>query len=129
MIENVAGFTDEAAEQTLEAALADIEGMLRQDVDRGWEDELSESGGLDLLGAVEAWAGLASATVGRLYAPASPWPRRQLAGWAKSIAKRLRQLTNLLLTPLRAAANALGASSYSIGLNFPWGVSVALNWP
>jgi hypothetical protein len=83
----------------------------------------------DLLAAVNAWASVASYAAARLYAPNSPW-RTGLAGWSKKIAKTLGRIVSILLTPLKAVAVALGASSWSIGINFPWaGVAVSLTWP
>jgi hypothetical protein len=81
----------------------------------------------DVLAAIDAWASLASNVVGRFYAPASPWPRR-LQGWAKSVAKRLRKIAGLLRAALQAVAQALSAASYSIGVSFPFGISVSIGW-
>jgi hypothetical protein len=127
---------DDVAEAALDAALAEIEGGLRSDLEHGWDvppeqraGELGEDDpALQLLAGVNAWASLISGAVAYTYAPASPWPRR-LTGWGQKIAGRLQWLTNLLLRPLAAAGRALGASSWSISLSFPWGVSVGLNWP
>ena len=90
---------------------------------------LDEDGAADVLAAVESWAALASNVVAGYYAPASVFRfRGGLAGWAKGIAKHLRKIAKILLTPLQAAASALGADSWSIGVGFPWGVSVSLTW-
>jgi hypothetical protein len=127
-IASVADAPDEEAELRLEATLNDIGGLLERDVATADSDALDDESAMDQLAAIDAWAGLISSAVARVYAPASPW-RRGVAGWAKRVAARLRWLTNLLLVPLKAVAAALGASSYSIGVSFPWGVSVGLNWP
>lgn len=118
---------DERAEQSLRAALSDIEGDLSRDVARADLELHDEDAAMDQLAAIDAWTALISSAVARIYAPASPW-HRQVAGWAKRISAQLRWLTNLLLAPLRAAAGALGAVSYSISISFPWGVSVGLDW-
>jgi hypothetical protein len=117
---------DLIAEQRLLTVLEGIGEAIRSDIERT-ERELNSDSALDELGAIESWASVISAAVARVYAPTSPWKRRA-AGWAKEVASRLRWLTNLLLTPLKAAAVALGAVSWSISMNFPWGVSVGLSW-
>ena len=121
------GSPDEEAELRLMDVLEDIERMLQEDVGAFTGDIGSVERALSELGAIEAWAALVSNAVGWIYAPASPYPRR-LAGWAKTIAERLRWLVGLLLGPLSAVARTLGVSTYSIGLSFPWGVSVSLGW-
>lgn len=118
---------DPLAEQVVLNALEQMEGAIRDDVQRPMPDLTDETVAYDQLGAIEAWASAISTVVGRVYAPTSPW-RRRVAGWAKNVASRIRWLTGLLLTPLRTIASALGASSFSIGLGFPWGVSVSLSW-
>jgi hypothetical protein len=103
---------------------ADVEGDLRvttSDVDAGDDS-------WDLLAAVEAWAGVSSAAVSQVYAPASPWPRR-VGGWGKKAIAALQRIIKILLTPLQVAAKGVGASSWSIGVSFPWGLSVSLSWP
>ena len=127
-IASVADAPDPEAERRLDATLNDIGALLEGDLEHGGWESLDAESAMDQLAAIDAWAALISSAVARVYAPASPW-HRKVAGWAKSVAARLRWLTNLLLTPLKAVASALGASSYSIGISFPWGVSVGLNWP
>ena len=125
---SVADAADDEAEGRLDALLHDIGGMLERDLaGDDWSVPLDEELATDQLAAIDAWAALTSSAVARVYAPASPW-HRKVAGWAKAIAERLRWVTGLLLTPLKAVAAALGAESYSIGLNFPWGLSVGLTW-
>jgi hypothetical protein len=125
-LQNLDDTPDRVAEQRLLQALQFIEGEISSDIER-IEPELNPDSARDLLSAVDSWASVISSAVARVYAPTSPWKRR-VAGWAKEVADRLRWITNLLLTPLRLAAGVLGASSWSIGLNFPWGVSIALSW-
>jgi hypothetical protein len=84
--------------------------------------------GDEVVATVQEWASVVSYVLGAVYGPASPMPR-QLVGWAKTVTARLQRITKLLLTPLSAAAQVTGASSWSIGVGFPWGVSVGLTWP
>jgi hypothetical protein len=81
----------------------------------------------DDLAAVESWAAVASFAVARFHAPASPWPR-DLAGWGKTAAARLRSIANILSRILRTVAQALAAASFSIAIGFPWGISIGLSW-
>jgi hypothetical protein len=128
LLADVSDLVDDSAEGRLTDALGVIETELGSDLAGGWDETLDEDAAFDLLGAIDSWASLISGAVARIYAPASPF-KPGFGGWSKAIGKRLRWLTNLLLAPLRTVANVLNASSYSIGLNFPWGVSVGLNWP
>ena len=129
MMEIVQDAPDSQAEEVLVGVLARIDAQAAEDLAAaGWED-LTEDAALQTLSAIEAWTGLASAATARVYAPASPWPRRKFAGWARSIAQRLRALANRLRPALQTVGRALGAVSWSIGLVFPWGISVSLTWP
>ena len=83
---------------------------------------------LDELAAIDAWAALASYAVARFYGPSSPWPAR-LPGWSKRAALRLRGVAARLRPRLQAAAQATHASSWSIGVSFPWGIQISLTWP
>lgn len=85
----------------------------------------------DLLASVEAWAALASHVT--LEAYAGPVREvgamhRRLAGWTKGVGATLTKMTGLLARYLAAAKRALGALTYSIGVSFPFGVSVSLSW-
>jgi hypothetical protein len=97
-------------------------------LDEGRREEVNEEEAYDLLGAIDSWASLISYAVESVYAPQSPLPRG-LAGWGKKIGKALQKVVSILLTPLKLVAAGLQASGWSIGLSFPWGVSVSLNWP
>jgi hypothetical protein len=113
---------DEVSEEgQLVEILARIEDELEADLAEGGDD------GPAGLAAVDAWAGLASYAIGRFYAPASPWPY-QKGGWDKMAPERLRRIGESLRGPLEQAARALGAASWSIGVGFPWGVSVSVTW-
>lgn len=111
------------SEEQLDELLAAIENEAARDVETGLAGE-----GEEILAAVDSWAGLASSVVSRFYAPASPWPR-SVAGWGRRALGRLRRVCGTLLPALQAGANAVGASSWSISVGFPWGISVGLSWP
>jgi len=51
---------------------------------------------------------------------------KKLAGWAKAIGEKVREVAHLLIPPLKAVAGFLHAISFSIGVAFPWGVSVSV---
>jgi hypothetical protein len=111
-----------ASEAALEDLLAEIEDALRADIEHG-AGETPE----DDMAAIESWASVASYAVARFHAPASPWPR-DLAGWGKNAAGRLRSIANALSAVLRGVAHAAGATSFSIAVGFPWGITIGLSW-
>jgi hypothetical protein len=112
-----------AAEITSEDALDDLLGQIDAQLS---EDRVTSDPHSDLA-AVESWASVASYAVGRFYGPASPWPRN-VAGWGKKAAGRLRGIANTLAAILRSIIGSVGATGFSIAVGFPWGVSIALNW-
>ncbi|MEV0338779.1 hypothetical protein AB0H49_07100 [Nocardia sp. NPDC050713] len=121
--------TSESVENQLAQLLDVVAAKMRTDIESMPSHELDENEATEVLAAVHAWAALASYATGRVYAPTSPWHHR-LAGWGTKIAGILQKIANVLLTPLKAAAATLGASSYSVGIEFPWsGVQVSLTWP
>jgi hypothetical protein len=120
--------SDTRAEAILAETLDRIDAQIVQDLAEGWDDVDNEEAAFQALGVIDAWAGLASAAVAKVYAPASPWPRG-FAGWSQAITQRLRELARRLNPVLQAIKQALGAVSWSIGVAFPWGISVSLTWP
>jgi hypothetical protein len=100
----------------------------RGDVGYGDDVQRAQAFALEDLAAVESWASLASYAVAHFYAPTSPWPR-DVAGWGKEAVEQLRSIAEKLRTALADAARFLGANSFSIGVGFPWGISVGLSWP
>lgn len=114
---------DEQSEARLHRVLDRLAGELSEVRDQNQEQTPDE-----LLSMVEAWAGLASYATVRTYGPESPWPSRGWAGWSDSITKRLRDLCHSLEHHLSEAAHGVGADGWSIGLAFPWGVTVSLSW-
>ncbi len=106
-------------EEALEGLLTEINGALNEDAEVG--DPEND------LAAIESWASLASYAAGRFYAPASPWPR-DVAGWSTKAVERLRGIANTLAERLRTIVGVVGATGFSVGVAFPWGVSIALNW-
>lgn len=110
------------SEDQLDKVLARIEEVIAADV------ELPDEDPERVIDAVAQWTSVASYAVGRFYGPASPWPRN-VAGWGKKAVARLRRISGHLTGPLNAALGATGASSFSISIGFPWGISVGLSWP
>lgn len=126
---------DSDLEDALAEILEDVAGSCLRDVaddGRVWTQgpqELSSEDAEQLLATVHAWASVASYVTARVYGPNSPMCRT-LAGWGSKVAGILQKIAGVLLTPLRLAAHTLGATSWTIGVNFPWtGVSVSLTWP
>jgi hypothetical protein len=133
-------------ESALEGVLADIRGMAANDLE--WANErsnepLTEQEAEDLLADVEAWAGLASYVIVDFYTgfefddnavgadffrKLTRSPFKLAPGWDKSIVKRLQEIVNVLRRAMELVCKTLRAASFSIGVGFPWGVSVSLAW-
>lgn len=121
-------YPDAEIEQELDEFLAHLEDRMSQSIDIGARFEtLTVEEAEDKLAAIDAWAGLISSVIGRVYAPASPWPRRS-AGWDKRIVKRLRRMATKLRAALAPVASALGAVHFSISVGFPWGIAIGLSF-
>jgi hypothetical protein len=108
-------------EEQLDNVLAEIEDALAVDA-----EQITESA--DDVVAVMEWASVSSYAMARFYGPASPL-RKDLAGYGKKAVKRLTSICDQLRGPLQAALRTTGASSFSISVGFPWGISVSLTWP
>jgi hypothetical protein len=80
-----------------------------------------------LVAAADEWASLASSICCRLYAPASPMPKRLLK-WSRKVAALLREICSIVQRAISSAARVLGASSWTVTASFPWGVSLGLNF-
>jgi hypothetical protein len=120
MVVNAAG--ELASEEGLEELLGTIENALQADLEYGTGEDP-----IDDLAAVESWASVASYATARFHAPASPWPH-DLAGWGKKAAGRLRHIANILSSILKEVVKVLKAVSFSIGVSFPWGISISVGW-
>jgi hypothetical protein len=80
-----------------------------------------------LIAAADEWISLASSICCRVYAPASPMPKRLLM-WSRKVAELLRMICSMLEQAIGTAARLLGASSWTVAASFPWGVSLGLNF-
>lgn len=129
-VDGVRVVTPELEEQ-LDVILSEVNSAVSADVEASSilkSRNVSTGNAYQLLAAVDQWASVASYVVAWLYAPQSPSPER-MAGWAGTIAETLRKIATALLKALATAAKSLRASSWSIGLGFPLGISVSLTWP
>lgn len=111
------------SEDALAELLEEIAERVGGDVETGLSEEDPEH---DLC-AVGSWASVASDVVARASAPASPWPG-SIAGWGMRAVRGLRSVASTLSGPLGQVAPALGASGFSIGVSFPWGIQISLAW-
>lgn len=141
-----AEFVEEAQ---LESLLLDVIGRAREDLREefgskrvtrpSWSTRLGldrpESVDRDtaerMLASVEAWASIVSHLTNEAYT--GPLReigalKQRLVGWSRGIAARLTELAELLAGYLQEAMQALHASSFSISVGFPLGVSVGLSW-
>lgn len=115
-------------EEELEGVLEEIEDAIRRDLEQGPPaDQLSEEDAWSQLAAIESWAGVASNATARFYAPASPWPHN-IAGWSQKAVARLRSIANTLKPALQKLLAVLHAVGFTIGVSFPWGISIGLTF-
>jgi len=117
--------TDETCDAELAGLIARIDEELLLAI------ELGPPGDDDpyaLAAACDGWASLVSHALAQAHAPMSPFPRNR-AGWGRAAIQRVQQFAATLRTPLSVAQQGLQASSYSISVGFPWGVSVGFAWP
>ncbi|WP_152645285.1 hypothetical protein [Kitasatospora griseola] len=108
--------TQGECEDVLDAIGSTLSGHLREG--RQHPDEA--------FSAIQSWAGLVSYVVISTYAPQS---RMRFPTWSQGVSDAVLKASELLRYPLQWVAATTGASSYSIGVAFPWGVTVALTWP
>jgi hypothetical protein len=80
-----------------------------------------------LIASADEWLSLASSICCRVYAPASPMPRRLLK-WSRNVADLLRMICSIIERPISSAARLLVASSWTVAASFPWGVSLGLDF-
>lgn len=118
--------SDESADTELASLIALINERLMVEVEQNSPDRGEDSEAL--AAACDAWASLVSHALEQVYAPMSPFPRNR-AGWGQKAIQRVQQFAATLRTPLSVAQRGLQASSYSISVGFPWGVSVGFTWP
>jgi hypothetical protein len=118
-------------EEILDEALGLIQAFAMDDL-RPEADRMSTADDAwDLIASVDAWASLASYATQRIYldeAPAVGTPFPSYPGWQKKVPRRLRDLARALGAILEQACRLLRALSYSLSVNFPFGVSVSVSW-
>jgi hypothetical protein len=95
------------------------------EIDR--RQDLTEEQADSQLATIDAWASLMSYAVARVYAPASPWPRRK-AGWGQNITRSLRRMVKRLQSLLAPVAKVLKATHFSIAVGYPWGVQIGMSF-
>jgi len=120
-----------ASEEALEEALELIGARAEDDLLTRPDLESDDERAWELLGAVDAWASLASYAFQRVYVeePADVGsPFRRFKGARPDVMKRLRSCASRFKRPLEAACGVLGALSYSISVGFPLGLSVGVTW-
>jgi hypothetical protein len=123
----------EDPEALLEETLSKILGRVSDD--RPAPQLTTDEDAYEELAAIETWASLASHAVQELYAPSSPrlsWRKKagenKLAGWAQGAAEKLRRIADKLRVALIKVARRLHCLSFSVAVNYPWGVSIGIAW-
>jgi hypothetical protein len=112
------------SEEALASVLANIveaaEGDLRQQSESGESQH-------ELVAAVNAWASVLSYATARFYFE-GPESLLKRGGYSKGVVSRLEDAVTTFRSYLEAAIGTTGASSFSISIGFPLGVSVGLEW-
>jgi hypothetical protein len=123
-VELVEGARNQLDEEALAGVLDRIADEARTDLERVVERGFD---GDELIAAVEGWASVASYATTRFYfeGPESIFKR---GGYSKDVTSRLHRVVKELAPTLRRGLHATGASSFSIAVGFPFGVSVGLTW-
>lgn len=128
-VERVERVREEWSEDALAKVLNDINQAAESDLARVLQraQENPSDYADDVVEAADAWASVASYAVTRVYfeGPESIWRR---GGFSEKVAKELNAVARTLSGPLRASLQATGASSFSVAVGFPFGVSVGLSW-
>jgi hypothetical protein len=109
-----------------------------EDAIRGLGDILEELGQANLsitedeeenpdkvLAKVEEWTSLLSYVVVSTYGPRS---RMAYVGWLGQIPQLIRRITRRFKRIMDWVAQKLGADSWAISVQCPWGVAVQLEW-
>lgn len=80
-----------------------------------------------LVAAADEWISLASSICCRVYAPASPLPEKILK-WSRKVTESLREICSRIERAISAAALLVNASGWTLAVNYPWGVSLGLEF-
>lgn len=116
-VSEAAGDSEDEAAAALEVilhALSEPEGM------RAVEEPSAQ-----VIVDVQEWASLASYAVARTYAPQSPL---RYAGFSRRVTQLLVRIVTLLTVQLNKLGHILTHPTFSISINFPWGVSSSVSW-
>ncbi len=119
---------EEARERQDEDALARVLDRIAEQA-RVELDRVNEQtdDAIELAGAAQAWASAASYATTRFYFE-GPESILKFGGFGKDVASQLQRVAGELVPTLKRALEATGASSFSISVGFPFGVSVGLSW-
>lgn len=117
----VAGYEhlDDGVQQALDLICGAVDAERKA---RSW---LSMEDPYEVLGAIDAWAGLMSYVVADAYAPHS---KMRYAAWMKEVSTLLRKAADELRGALEWVVQKLHCTGFSISVGYPWGVSVGLSF-
>jgi hypothetical protein len=123
-VDRVEAVRDAGSENELASLLDEIGEEAARDLEQvvGTGD-----GGYELVVAVEAWASLASYATTRFYFE-GPESIRRLGGFSKDVVSSLQRHAQTYSAYLRRALQATHATSFSIAVGFPFGLSLGLAW-
>lgn len=118
-------------EAELEDLLGSISALAMDELVPLAEEAEVQRAAEELLVSVEEWASLASYACTKFYFEGPNevgTPLRRLGGWSKGVVSMLTDLVKQFGQMLSRAKRAIGATSYSVGVSYPFGVSVGLSW-
>jgi len=119
---------DAARAASSEKQLAGVLEEIATEADNDLEKvDTTGDAGHELVAAVEAWASVASYATTRFYFE-GPESIFKGGGFGKSVVSSLQRHAKTYSGHLRRALAATGASSFSITVGFPFGLSVGLTW-
>jgi hypothetical protein len=111
-----------------EAELARVLDEIAEAAQSGLEQVAETGDGRDeLVAAVQAWASVASYATTRFYFE-GPESILRRGGFSKRVAASLQRHAKTYSGYLLRALAATGASSFSVAVGFPFGLSVGLTW-
>jgi len=117
-------------EERLGAILEIISQQAEEQLDRQFGDhepaDVEEAHGM--VSAVEAWASVLSYATSCFYFEGPESLFRGGGFSPKDVTPKLQDAVRKFVPFLRRACQAIGASSFSVSVGFPWGVSVGLGW-
>lgn len=117
-------------EEKLGAILDEISRQADEQLNRqfGERDPVDAEEAQGMVSSVEAWASVLSYATSCFYFE-GPESLLRTGGFSpKEVTPKLQEAVRKFVPFLQRACRATGASSFSVSVGFPWGISVGLGW-